>query len=393
LPGVRRLYLLIYALVFVDETALLGMIPLLPGYRDRFGLSTAQTGALLAAASLAIVVSSIPAGRLSDRVGARRVTIAAGAIVVVSAAATALAGSFVALLAARAAFGLGSGTIWSAALAWLGDSASDERRPAVLGAVVTTAGVAGLAGPVGAGYLAERVGPGAPWAVVTAIGALVVVGLMLSEPGVRVAHEHRPLRLVVAGMRTAPLLAGATVIMVFGGVADGFLNLLAPLQLSATGMSEGTIGVWLSVAAAVFIAGSAATARLGVRAVSLRAAAVLIGLQAFALAPVLASSARAAVIAMVLMRYLAAALPYTIAYPLAYAGADTLGLGTGTVNGLLGVAWGLGSFVGPPAAGVIADRAGDATAYALLAAFTLVMAVWIMRSAQRAAVPAAASAA
>lgn len=389
----RRLYFLIYALVFVDETALLGMVPLLPGYRDRYHLSTTQTGAVLAAASLAIVISSIPAGRMSDRIGARRVTIAAGAIVAASAAATALAGSFGMLLAARAVFGLGSGTIWSAALAWLGDSASDERRPAVLGAVVTTAGVAGLAGPVGAGYLAERVGPGAPWAVVTAAGAAVVVGLMLAGPGGRVAHEHRPLREVVAGVRTAPLLAGAAVIMVFGGVSDGFINLLAPLQLSARGMSEGLIGVWLSVAAAVFITGSAATARLGARAVSLRAAAVLTAVQALALAPVLASSARSAVLGMVLVRYLAAALPYTIAYPLAYAGAGKLGLGTGTVNGLLGVAWGVGSFVGPPAAGAIADQAGDATAYAFLAVFTLVMAVWIMRSAQRAAVPAPAPAA
>jgi DHA1 family inner membrane transport protein len=385
----RRLYLLIYALVFVDETALLGMIPLLPGYRDRFALSTTQTGALLSAASLAIVVSSIPAGRLSDRIGARRVTIVAGVVVAASAAATGLAESFPMLLAARAAFGLGSGTIWSAALAWLGDAASNERRPVVLGAVVTTAGVAGLVGPVGAGYLAERAGTGAPWAVVAVAGAIVVAGLLLVEPGARVRHEHLPLRRVADGMRTAPLLAGAAIIMAFGGVSDGFINLLAPLQLSAGGMSEAVIGVWLSVAAAVFIAGSAATARLGGRAVSLRAAAVLTGLQAIALAPVLASSARAAVIAMVLMRYLAAALPYTIAYPLAYAGAATRGLGTGTVNGLLGVAWGFGSFVGPPAGGAVADRAGQGAAYALLVAFTVVAAAWIMRSARRAAIPVA----
>ena len=65
---------------------------------------------------------------------------------------------------------------------------------------------------------------------------------------------------------------------------------------------------------------------------------------------------------------------------------------TGTVNGLLGLIWGAGSFVAPPVAGVIADTMGDRAAYGVLAGFCLIMAGWILRSAQRGAVPAAAPA-
>jgi len=388
----RRMFVLMYALVFLDEIALLGLVPLLPGYTRSYDLSTAEAGALLSAAPLAIVVASIPAGRLSDRLGSRRVTLAAGVLIALSTAGTAAASGFALLLVTRAAFGLASGTIWSAGLAWIGDSASDVRRSAALGTVITVAGVGGMAGPVFCGFLAERVGRGAPWAVVSAATVVVVIALAAANPGRSVAHQHLPLRHITGKMRSEPLLVGAVAIMLLGGVGDGVVNLIAPLQLSDNGLSEGRIGLWFSVGAAIFIVASAATTRMGERAVSLRAAAFFAALQAAILLPVLVSSATAVVVFMVLARFAVAALPYTIGYPLAAVGSTRLGLGTGTVNGLLGLVWGAGSFVAPPVAGVIADTIGDQAAYGLLVGFCLIMAGLILRSAQRGAMPAAAPA-
>jgi MFS family permease len=388
----RRMFVLMYALVFLDEIALLGLVPLLPGYTSAYDLSTAEAGALLSAAPLAIVIASIPAGRLSDKFGARRVTLAAGVLIAVSTAGTAAASAFALLLLTRAAFGLASGTIWSAGLAWIGDSASDVRRSAALGTVITVAGVGGMAGPVFCGFLAEHVGRGAPWAVVSGATVLVVIALAASNPGRSVAHEHLPLRHITGKMRSEPLLVGAVAIMLLGGVGDGIVNLIAPLQLSDNGLSEGRIGLWFSIGAAIFIVVSAVTTRMGERAVSLRAAAFFAALQAAILLPVLVSSATAVVVFMVLARFAVAALPYTIGYPLAAVGSARLGLGTGTVNGLLGLVWGAGSFVAPPVAGVIADTIGDQAAYGLLVGFCLIMAGWILRSAQRGTMPAAAPA-
>src|SRR4249920_2167056 len=377
----RRMFVLMYALVFLDEIALLGLVPLLPGYTRAYDLSTTEAGALLSAAPFAIVIASIPAGRLSDRLGSRRVTLAAGVLIALSTAGTAAASGFAILLVTRAAFGLASGTIWSAGLAWIGDSASDVRRSTALGTVITVAGVGGMAGPVFCGFLAEHVGRGAPWAVVSGATVVVVIALAASNPGRSVAHEHLPLRHITGKMRSEPLLVGAVAIMLLGGVGDGIVNLIAPLQLSDNGLSEGRIGLWFSVGAAIFIVVSAATTRMGERAVSLRAAAFFAALQAAVLLPVLVSSATAV-----------AALPYTIGYPLAAVGSARLGLGTGTVNGLLGLVWGAGSFVAPPVAGVIADTLGDQAAYGLLVGFCLIMAGWILRSAQRGTMPAAAPA-
>src|SRR5438067_1294160 len=76
----RRPFLLFYVLVFLDEVALLAIVPLVPAYTRAYHLSDVKAGGLLSAASLANVVASVPAGRLSDRFGAWLVTLVASGI-------------------------------------------------------------------------------------------------------------------------------------------------------------------------------------------------------------------------------------------------------------------------------------------------------------------------
>ena len=121
----RRPFLLFYVLVFLDEVALLSIVPLLPAYTRAYHLSDVRAGALLSASSLAIVVASVPAGRLSDRFGARIVTLAAR-----RSPRQRCWGARLRPTSGRcwwpAAFGVGSGTIWSAGISWLSDSADDD---------------------------------------------------------------------------------------------------------------------------------------------------------------------------------------------------------------------------------------------------------------------------
>ncbi|HEY2788198.1 MAG TPA: MFS transporter [Gaiellales bacterium] len=388
----RRPFLLFYALVFLDEVALLSLVPLLPSYTRAYHLSAVQAGALLSASSLAIVVASVPAGRLSDRFGARIVTLAAGAIAALSMLATALAPGFATLLAARAAFGVGSGTIWSAGISWLSDSAAEESRDRALAMVVTVAGIGSTVGPVFAGLLADRVGRGSVFAFSGVLMTVVVCALAFGDPGRRRRHGHQPLRRIAAGMRSEPLLAGAVAIMLLGGVGDGVVNLVAPLQLGHLGLSSAAIGAWFSVASIIFIASSAVIARMGRRAVSLRLAGVMAVLQAVALIPVLASGAAAPIVGMVLARAFCVGPPYAMAFPLGALGATRLGFGTGTVNGLMGLVWGGANFAGPLIAGIVIAGPGDRAAYALLAAFSLVLALMLIRAGRReSSAPAAAA--
>ncbi len=389
----RRPFLLFYVLVFLDEVALLSIVPLVPAYTRAYDLSDVRAGALLSAASLAIVVASVPAGRLSDRFGARIVTLVASAIAAAAMLGSAVAPNFEALLASRLAFGVGSGTIWSAGISWLSDSAEEDIRDRALALVVTTAGVGSMIGPVVAGLLADHVARGAVFAVAGVPMIAVVAALALGDPGTRMRHGHQPLRKIAEGMRTSPVLAGAIAIMLLGGVGDGVVNLVAPLQLGDQGLSSGEIGAWFSVASTIFIVSSVAVARVGRRAVSLRLAALLAALQAAALIPVLLSGAGSPVVLTVLVRSIAVGAPYAMAFPLGALGAGRLGFGTGTVNGLMGVVWGAANFVGPLVAGAVIAGPGDRAAYALLAAWCLLIALALLRAGRREDAAAAAAAA
>src|SRR3984957_14158591 len=125
--GTRAFGLLMYGLILASAAAQFALVPVMPVYAHRFGLSGFQQGLVLGATGLATLAVSVPAGTLSDRFGARRITLAAGLLMAVATLGQALAGSFPALLAARLAFGAGYGVLWTAGLCWLGAGAGGPR--------------------------------------------------------------------------------------------------------------------------------------------------------------------------------------------------------------------------------------------------------------------------
>ena len=361
----RRLLLLIYALVFVDEVALLALVPLVPTYRDAFGLSGLEAGVLLASASLAIVVCSLPVGVAGDRFGARRVTLGAGVLLAASCAAQSLAPDYPALVGARFAFGIASATVWSAGLSWLADSAGDQ--PGALSAVVTVAGIGGMVGPAFAGLLADRVGRGAPFMVLALVSAALVAALAMAQPGPRRPHQHEPMAAAIGVARRDTFVSAALALMLLGGFSDGMVFLVGPAQLGDAGRSAAWIGVVLSISSAVFIAFSALPARGGARWVTLATGAVCAALSAVVLLPGIASAAVAAVVFVLVARSAPFGVMYAITLPLGVRGARRAGIGASTVNGMIGFAWGLASFAGSLSAGALTDVTGAHAIYALLA--------------------------
>src|SRR4249919_2314790 len=122
--GQGRLFrFLIYGLVLASSAAQYAVVPILPVYAHRFGLSGLQQGMVLGATGLATLAVSLPAGALSDRFGARRLTLWAGWLMSVALFTQAVADSFPFLLAARLVFGIGFAVIWTAGLSWLSGAA------------------------------------------------------------------------------------------------------------------------------------------------------------------------------------------------------------------------------------------------------------------------------
>ncbi len=355
----------VYLLLYVCEVAWLAMVPLAPRFAEELDLSGVQTGALLGGAGVATLVISLPVGVLTDRLGARRVTFATAIVLVVTCAALGLAPDYPTLLAARIAFGVALGGIWTAAVALLSTSVSGQGRTAALGGTITVAAAASVTGPALTGALGDAFSLGTPFLVLAALAVVPAVLLALDRDDSTSPPrpERHSLRMSLGlGRRETAMLAGLT-LMVLVGVVNGTVNLLVPLELRGAGMSAGEIGVWFSVSSAAFFCGTIATTRLAGR----RNPIVLAWLGAacyggLLLVP-LATGATAALLLFLLVRTPFWAAASTLAYPLGGLGASRAAIGHGAVIGMLNVAWGLSNTLGPVTAGAVADVAGTRAGY------------------------------
>src|SRR5258708_17767558 len=117
-PRAGLFRVLIYGLVLASSAAQFAIVPVMPAYAHRFGLSGLQQGMVLGATGLATLAVCVPAGALSDRLGARRLTLWAGVLMAIAIFAQSLASNFPALLGTRLVCGIRFGVVWAAGFAW-----------------------------------------------------------------------------------------------------------------------------------------------------------------------------------------------------------------------------------------------------------------------------------
>jgi MFS family permease len=370
--GARLFRLLVYGLILASAAAQFAIVPVMPVYTRQFGLSGFQQGMVLGATGLAALAVSVPAGTLSDRFGARRITLAAGLLMATAIIAQSVADGFPALFAARLAFGAGYGMVWTAGLCWLADAGG----PSALGGSVASAGVGGVAGPAVSGTLTEHLGLAVPLLASGTGFAVITAGLV----ALRVVHRpvasrpvaSRPAATAVAAIRRAAArdrgLIGAATAVVTAGLSTGACALLVPAQLHVAGASSGRIGLDFAIAGIVFAAGSALTAAAGRRAVNVS----VIGGGMLALTAALffgvLSTAPLALLVLLCGGTAARSVLWTVSYPLAADAAGRLGLGLGATVGLLNGIWAATAVLGPLGAGLAGQHLGARAAFALTGA-------------------------
>jgi MFS transporter, DHA1 family, solute carrier family 18 (vesicular amine transporter), member 1/2 len=381
--GGRLFRLLIYGLILVSAAAQFAIVPIMPVYAHGLGLSGFAQGMVLGATGLAALAISVPAGSMSDRFGARRITLWSGVLMAAASGAQAFAGNFPALFAARLAFGVGYGMVWTAGLCWL--AGTQAGGPPALGGSVTSAGIGGVAGPAASGVLVQHFGLAVPslaaaagFAVITAsLGALRTASPAASRGtgsgSLRAAARNRRIICTGAAVATA-------------GLTTAVCALLVPAELHEAGASPGRIGLDFAVAGVLFAAGSALTASAGRRAVNLPT--ICAGMLALTAALSLAvlSTASLVIVVMLCLATTARSVLWTVSYPLAAEAAERDGTGLGAAMGLLNGIWAASAVLGPLAAGLTAEHLSPRMAFGLTEAVCVaalavtVLVAWPARS-------------
>lgn len=369
---------LLYVVVLASSCLQVAVVPLLPAYARRFGLSHVDQGILLGATGLATLAVSLPAGALSDRLGAKQITLWAGELMAVAAIVQAWAPSFALLVLARLVFGLGYGLIWTAGLSWLAEGVPGGSS---LGGSVAAGGIGTVVGPALFGLLAEYFGLSVPFVASAVVLVAVTAGLgLLRLPSSSKAPESHVTRSVLAALSDRTTVSAAAAILI-AGATSGVAYLLVPGELHADGGSQGAIGLAFSAAGLLFVVGSVLTTTYGTRAVRLAVACGAMLALTIALSPAALSSAPVAVVAMLCASAAARSVLWTISYPLGAAGAARSGAGIGVVMGLLNGVWAVTSFATPLIAGVVAEHVSAPSVFALaeMACVVVLSALVLMR--------------
>lgn len=226
----------LYSLAFLATLGYGIMIPSLSVHAHDLGASHSAIGFIVSAYAAVQLLTQIPIGRLSDRVG--RVQLVVGGFALMALAATLynfadVPSQFIFL---QAIAGVGAGCLWPPLLAMLTENTPPAERGRVMGTFNTVFFLGVGMGPLIGGFIATAFGKSAVfniWGAVAVLGALVCI-FMVKDSGVRVIASKASLEgvpLVKPGYLGT--FAAGCVIRSRGGVCSSFNNSLLPLYAVA----------------------------------------------------------------------------------------------------------------------------------------------------------------
>ena len=236
-----RRILALYALTFLATLGYGIMIPTLSVHAHSLGANHSAIGVIISAFAAAQLLTQIPMGRLSDRIGRVYLVVFGFGLMAVAATLYHFAtnpGQFVVL---QALAGVGAGCLWPPLMAMLTDNVDPAQRGRMMGMFNTVFFLGVGIGPLVGGFIASAFGQDAvfdAWTGVALLGALLCI--------VTIKESAKEKRAAAANVRAsaaenAPLIkpglwstfAAGCVIRSRGGVCTSFNNALLPLYAIA----------------------------------------------------------------------------------------------------------------------------------------------------------------
>jgi MFS family permease len=354
----RRLLVLVSAIIFVDAMLFTALTPLVPHYAREFGLSKAGAGALVAAFGAGALVGGIPGGVVAARFGPKRAVVSGLLLLGLASFAFAAAGTAVTLGAARFVQGLSSTTTWAGALGWLTVTAPRTQRGEVIGTAFGAAVFGALLGPL-LGGIADLVGIRASFVAVGVLAFGFAVLAAIPESCPEEPSASGGLRRALADRR----FLGGLWLNTLPALLFGVLIVLAPLALDRHGWSPFTIAIVFLVAGLVEVVVNPLLGRVSDRIGRLLPIRIALAASVVVAVLLAAASTPAAIVVLVCAAGISFGGFYTPGMALTSHRAEAAGLAQGLAFGLMNSAWALGNVTGPTIGGALAELFGDPVPY------------------------------
>lgn len=354
----RRLLVLVSAIVFVDAMLFGTLSPLIPGYTDEYDLSKAGAGLLAGAFGAGALLGGVPGGLAAARFGPKSAVVFGLALLAAACFLFAVAGSAEALGIARFVQGFSSTVTWAGALAWATVGSPRERRGEVIGSVFGIAVFGAIVGPM-VGGTADAVGIRASFLGVGAVAAaLAAWAVVTSRP-----QAEEPTRGGLGRAFRDSRFLGGLWLNTLPALLFGTMLLLVPLALDEHGFSALAIGAVFLASGAIEVAVNPLVGRLADRRGLLLPIRVALAAGVVVAATLAATREPALLIVLVCAAAVAWGGFYTPAITLTSHRAEAVGLPQGLAFGVMNSAWAAGNLAGPVAGGAVAHAWGDAVPY------------------------------
>lgn len=233
------------------------IIPAIPLFAKTFQVNNAQIGAIISAFALARFAMGLPAGKLVDIFGERRVQTAGLLVVAISTFASGLATTYWQLLVYRALGGIGSVMFSVSASSLLMRSVDDSIRGRAQSTFNGGFLIGAIAGPALGGLLSV-ISLRVPFFVYafTLVCAAFITSFFLSEKrlgkSIKNIQDPEDRILLKDALKSYPFLAAMLVSFLSNWVLFGLRNTILPLfAAEELGASNSVIGIGFTVAAIV----------------------------------------------------------------------------------------------------------------------------------------------
>jgi fucose permease len=230
--------------VWGTNAGLLGAV--LPGLRERVGISLSESAVLFVALSCGLVVASILAGFLLDRIGKKVVLCGAVSVVIVALVLLAFATSYAEMIALAFALGAGGSAIVTGAHALIADL-NPTHRAASLNLLDVFFGIGAFATPFAIVPLQQTGGVGAVLFALAGLAALVLLYLLTVRfPQPIHAHDISP---AATGrlLRSAAFLVPAAIVFLYVGTEQSIWDWQITYFMNDRGMDNVSAARVLSV--------------------------------------------------------------------------------------------------------------------------------------------------
>jgi len=341
--------------IFFTDASHSAVIPIFPGYARGVGASLSMLGSYGSVAAIAMLLLSLPLGRLSDRYGRRCMMVPGLILFVVVPLSYMAATSPYHLYPIRVALGVGVGLIFGNGFLLMSEVAEPGFRNVAQGLYMTSMGLGFTLGPLVGGFAAKLVGPSLSFKLSSGFAVLgLLVLLMVREK--KVEGGRTGAQTGLNELVGDPRILASGVANFVNSVMFNAVTLFFPVYGSDIGLDEAEVGIGLTsrglASTAVRLPVGSLTRRI--KALNLMAAGLLLS----AATIFTVSNSVGLVLVSVLMGVQGVAYGVYLTSGNVYVSEEAPRDRKATAMAVYSMFGNIGGIVGPAVLGVIAERAG-----------------------------------